>query len=65
MGRSEASTQAEVHRLLAQGVALEEAVARAKAYVWQALQAGRTLGVGQGSGPVDHLYAIRRAVPPA
>ena len=45
--------------------ALREAVGRAKAYVWQALQAGRDLGVGHGNGPVDHLFAIRRSAPPA
>jgi hydroxymethylpyrimidine/phosphomethylpyrimidine kinase len=56
---------AAIAALLAQGVALREAVARAKAYVWQALEAGRALGVGQGNGPVDHLFAIRRAPPPA
>ena len=56
---------AAIAALLAQGVALREAVARAKAYVWQALEAGRALGVGQGNGPVDHLFAIRRASPPA
>ena len=56
---------AAIAALLAQGVALREAVARAKAYVWQALEAGRELGVGHGSGPVDHLFAIRRAPPPA
>ena len=56
---------AAIAALLAQGVALREAVARAKAYVWQALEAGRALGVGHGNGPVDHLFAIRRAPPPA
>jgi hydroxymethylpyrimidine/phosphomethylpyrimidine kinase len=56
---------AAIAALLAQGVASREAVARAKAYVWQALEAGRALGVGHGNGPVDHLFAIRRAPPPA
>jgi hydroxymethylpyrimidine/phosphomethylpyrimidine kinase len=56
---------AAIAALLAQGAALPEAVSRAKAYVWQALEAGRALGVGHGSGPVDHLFAIRRAPPPA
>jgi hydroxymethylpyrimidine/phosphomethylpyrimidine kinase len=56
---------AAIAALLARGVALSEAVGRAKDYVWQAMQAGRTLGVGHGHGPVDHLYAIRRAPPPA
>jgi hydroxymethylpyrimidine/phosphomethylpyrimidine kinase len=44
---------------LAQGVALRQAVERAKAYVWEGLEHGRTLGVGSGRGPVDHLFAIR------
>ena len=56
---------AAIAALLAQGMALREAVARAKDFVWQALQAGRNLGVGQGRGPVDHLFAIRRGPPPA
>lgn len=58
---------AAIAALLAQGVGLEEAIGRAKDYVWQGLQAGRTLGLGlgHGRGPVDHLFAIRRAPPPA
>ncbi|MDX2204815.1 MAG: bifunctional hydroxymethylpyrimidine kinase/phosphomethylpyrimidine kinase [Hyphomicrobiaceae bacterium] len=46
---------------LALGRALEDAVAAAKTYVWEALMAGRTLGVGKGHGPVDHLYRTRGA----
>ena len=45
---------------LAEGDPLAAAVDAAKAYVWQAIEAGRTLAVGQGDGPVDHLHAIRR-----
>jgi hydroxymethylpyrimidine/phosphomethylpyrimidine kinase len=56
---------AAIAALLAQGVALREAVVRAKDFVWQALEAGQALGVGHGSGPVDHLFAIRRMPPPA
>jgi hydroxymethylpyrimidine/phosphomethylpyrimidine kinase len=52
---------AAIAALLAQGVALQQAVERAKAFVWQGLEHGRTLGVGSGRGPVDHLFAIRRA----
>jgi len=55
---------AAITALLAQGAALPDAVRRAKAFVWQGLQAGRTLGVGGGRGPVDHLFAIRRGAPP-
>jgi hydroxymethylpyrimidine/phosphomethylpyrimidine kinase len=56
---------AAIAALLARGVGLREAVGRAKAYVWQALNDGRSLGVGHGNGPVDHLFAIRKAPPPA
>ena len=56
---------AAIAALRASGVALPEAVARAKAYVWQALRAGADLQVGGGHGPVDHLYQIRRCPPPA
>ncbi len=44
---------------LAKGRELSPAVARAKAFVWAALSAGQTLGVGRGAGPVDHLFALR------
>jgi hydroxymethylpyrimidine/phosphomethylpyrimidine kinase len=56
---------AAVAALMARGVPLAEAVRRAKAYVWQGLREGRTQGVGHGRGPLDHLYAIRGAPPPA
>jgi hydroxymethylpyrimidine/phosphomethylpyrimidine kinase len=50
---------AAITALLAQGLDLEQAVRRAKSYVWRALEHGRRLGVGNGRGPVDHLFAIR------
>ena len=56
---------AAIAALLACGVGLREAVGRAKDFVWQALHGGRALGVGHGNGPVDHLFAIRKAPPPA
>jgi hydroxymethylpyrimidine/phosphomethylpyrimidine kinase len=56
---------AAIAALLARGAGLRDAVERAKTYVWHALQAGRSLGVGSGSGPVDHLFAVRQAPPPA
>ncbi len=56
---------AAIAALMAQGVVLEEAVRRAKAYVSAALAAGRDIGIGRGNGPVDHLYALRRQPPPA
>jgi hydroxymethylpyrimidine/phosphomethylpyrimidine kinase len=55
---------AAIAALLARGEGLEPAVRRAKAYISAAIAAGSELGVGHGSGPVDHLYAIRRGPPP-
>jgi hydroxymethylpyrimidine/phosphomethylpyrimidine kinase len=55
---------AAIAALMAQGAALPDAVRRAKEFVWHGLQSGRTLGVGRGRGPVDHLFGIRRAPPP-
>lgn len=50
---------AAITAFLARGLELEQAVRRAKSYVWHGLEHGRTLGVGHGCGPVDHLFAIR------
>jgi hydroxymethylpyrimidine/phosphomethylpyrimidine kinase len=41
---------------LARGFDLVEAVSLSKTYLHQALDAGRSLGVGQGRGPVHHFY---------
>jgi hydroxymethylpyrimidine/phosphomethylpyrimidine kinase len=46
---------------LAIGDDLETAVTVAKRYVHDAIDAGRHLGVGQGNGPVDHLFAMPAA----
>ena len=43
---------------LALGIPLEDAVRRAKEFVWGALKAGANLQVGGGTGPVDHLFEI-------
>lgn len=56
---------AAIAALLASGAPLDEAVGRAKAYVRQGLEHGRRQGIGQGRGPLDHLFAIRRSAPPA
>lgn len=56
---------AAIAALLASGCGLGEAVGRAKTFVHRAIEAGASLTIGWGSGPVDHLYAIRRAAPPA
>src|SRR5690606_19867573 len=49
---------------LAQGDSLPTAVGAAKEFVWKAIEAGRTLAIGKGNGPVDHLHAFRRHVRP-
>jgi hydroxymethylpyrimidine/phosphomethylpyrimidine kinase len=56
---------AAIAALLASGATLLGAVERAKRYVWCALQGGRSLGVGHGRGPLDHLFAIRAGEAPA
>lgn len=44
---------------LALGHELPIAVEKAQDYVWNAIRAGQTLGVGHGHGPVDHLWMQR------
>jgi len=51
---------AAITALLARGVGLPDAVARAKRYVWQAIAAGAAHKIGHGAGPLDHLYDIRK-----
>jgi hydroxymethylpyrimidine/phosphomethylpyrimidine kinase len=43
---------------LGSGVGLQEAVEDAKRFVHAALEAGKNLGIGSGSGPVDHLAVV-------
>lgn len=43
---------------LAQGMGLEEAVARAKDYISRAIAAADVLDVGKGHGPVHHFHAL-------
>jgi hydroxymethylpyrimidine/phosphomethylpyrimidine kinase len=50
---------AAIAALLAQGADLTDAVLRAKRYVWEAISSGRSMTIGAGNGPIDHLYAIR------
>lgn len=56
---------AAIAAMLAGGADLEQAARRAKVYVSAAIAAGRELGIGEGRGPVDHLFAARRLPPPA
>ncbi len=51
---------AAITALLARGDRLEDAVGRAKQYLWNAILAAQDAPVGHGARPVDHLYAIRR-----
>lgn len=50
---------AAIAALLVLGIPLPDAVRRAKAYVWHAIAAGQDLNIGHGSGPLDHLYALK------
>jgi hydroxymethylpyrimidine/phosphomethylpyrimidine kinase len=43
---------------LAQGLALEPAVVRARAYLTEAIR--QAPGLGHGSGPVNHGHTVRR-----
>ena len=49
---AQAAAQSAIAANLAKGFALEEAIARAKAYLTDALNA--QLDLGRGSGPLDH-----------
>lgn len=50
---------------LAMGLGLVEAVRAAKEFLTAALESGRDLKIGVGSGPVDHLFKMRPAKPNA
>lgn len=45
----------------ASGMALRPAVESAKTFVWEAILAAKDTRLGNGHGPVDHLYKIRGA----
>ncbi len=51
------SLSSAISALLAQDLALEEAIAGAKEYVTQALAAGAAYRLGSGHGPIHHFYA--------
>ncbi len=44
---------------LAKGEGVGTAVEKAKRFLTEALKAGRSLHIGEGKGPVDHLYQIK------
>ncbi len=46
--------------MLAQGLSLEEAAREAKEYIRQAIESGARFEIGQGHGPVDHFFAMRK-----
>ncbi len=50
---------AAIAALLASGTPMLEAVRGGKSYLSRALAAGKSLHVGHGHGPVDHLFDIR------
>jgi hydroxymethylpyrimidine/phosphomethylpyrimidine kinase len=41
---------------LAKGMSLEQAVQRARDYIWQAIFAGKDVRTGKGSGPLNHFF---------
>ena len=41
----------------ARGLSWPEAVAGAKRYITQALQAGADVAIGQGTGPLNHFFS--------
>lgn len=47
---------------LAQGKTLPDAIAQAKSYLTQALQAGATVEIGKGHGPLNHFFAPKKAI---
>ena len=49
---------------LALGDDLSTAVARAKNFVWNALNSAADQRIGHGSGPVDHLYVLSKTSKP-
>jgi hydroxymethylpyrimidine/phosphomethylpyrimidine kinase len=50
---------AAIAAMMASGMGLADAVRQAKRYLTAALNAGRELKLGNGHGPVDHLFDIR------
>ena len=42
---------------LALGDSLEDAVARAKEYVWQGILTGKDVHIGDGHGPLNHFHS--------
>ena len=45
---------------LALGLPLEEAVGKAKAYVYKGIENGKDIHIGEGHGPLNHFYAPER-----
>ena len=52
------SLSSAIAAFLAHGVALEEAVAKAKTYLTAALQSADQLKIGHGHGPIHHFHAV-------
>lgn len=44
---------------LARGNTLDNAISKAKAYLYQAINAGKNLNIGKGNGPVNHFYYLK------
>jgi hydroxymethylpyrimidine/phosphomethylpyrimidine kinase len=55
--KGERTLASAIAALLAQGVDLEEAIERARSYVFEAIK--RAPGFGKGHGPLDHAWPVR------
>lgn len=47
---------------LAEGQEVRQAVASARNYVFQAIDAGKAVKTGQGSGPLNHFYYPKKMI---
>jgi hydroxymethylpyrimidine/phosphomethylpyrimidine kinase len=45
---------------LGQGYTLYDAIHKAKAYLYQAIDGGKNLKIGKGNGPVNHFYYLKK-----
>ena len=47
---------------IARGLELADAIAAAKDYLSQALEAGKDIHIGEGHGPVNHLFNPKKLI---
>lgn len=54
------SLSAAIASYLAQGETYYQAIKKAKHYLFNAIDAAKTLQIGKGQGPIHHFYALRK-----